>query len=373
MGNNRNNPWIIAGDFNEITSNADKLGGPIRRQGLIAHFRGALDQCNLSEIPFVGGPFTWCNHRDDPHTIRCKLDRAFFNQAGRTFFPNAEVRVLRGHSLDHTPILLSAEPAPLRHHPSCRPRRFHFENWWLKEPLCSDLIAEAFAPNDNFGLVPALDKCRQLLLHWKQGSLRHLNAEIDRLKDCIHAYNTGSRTSLSAPDFKAAQMRLEFLLDNKESAWKQRAKTDWLREGDRNTSFFHAKAAARRRVNRIEKLLNESGDWCCSDAEIEGVIQRCFLQLYTFDSPTLQNMEVIWERLQPRVSDEMNRALLSPFSVEEVKTALFIFGLVLRQDRTGFLLTFSNKSGRNWEIFSPNGHWAFSMGDYLLSRLILLF
>lgn len=36
--------------------------------------------------------------------------------------------------------------------------------------------------------------------------------------------------------------RLNSLLAQEEAHWKQRSKATWLREGDRNTRYFHQKA-----------------------------------------------------------------------------------------------------------------------------------
>jgi hypothetical protein len=41
--------------------------------------------------------------------------------------------------------------------------------------------------------------------------------------------------------------------------WKQRGKQNWFREGDRNTSFFHAWASHRKKINMIKKIKDEDG------------------------------------------------------------------------------------------------------------------
>lgn len=41
--------------------------------------------------------------------------------------------------------------------------------------------------------------------------------------------------------------------------WKQRAKLFCLREGNKNTRFFHASASARKKANHINFLGNDDG------------------------------------------------------------------------------------------------------------------
>ena len=42
------------------------------------------------------------------------------------------------------------------------------------------------------------------------------------------------------------------LMEQEEAKWKQRSKEDWLRNGDRNTRYFHARANKKKRRNTVE-------------------------------------------------------------------------------------------------------------------------
>lgn len=55
-----------------------------------------------------------------------------------------------------------------------------------------------------------------------------------------------------------------------------RSKVTWAREGDRNPSFFHSVATARKSSNTINGLLNSAGVWCEEDKEIEAIITDYF-------------------------------------------------------------------------------------------------
>lgn len=49
-------------------------------------------------------------------------------------------------------------------------------------------------------------------------------------------------------------------MDCKELYWEQRAHANWLKNGDRNTPFFHNFSTDRQRRNRIDWLFNDNGD-----------------------------------------------------------------------------------------------------------------
>lgn len=50
------------------------------------------------------------------------------------------------------------------------------------------------------------------------------------------------------------------LLEKKEIFWRQRAKQFWLRDGDKNTRFFHRYASVRKAHNKIKRLKDENGE-----------------------------------------------------------------------------------------------------------------
>jgi hypothetical protein len=62
--------------------------------------------------------------------------------------------------------------------------------------------------------------------------------------------------------------------------WQQRARANWLKNGDRNTSFFHAHASERRRVNKIKKLKREGGGVVEREEELGPFITNFYKSLF---------------------------------------------------------------------------------------------
>jgi hypothetical protein len=73
--------------------------------------------------------------------------------------------------------------------------------------------------------------------------------------------------------------RLHKLEGQKNTYWKQRAHVEWMKNGDRNTRFFHACATQRRRSNRINCLKREDGTWA-EDSDLQIYIAQQYKELF---------------------------------------------------------------------------------------------
>lgn len=72
----------------------------------------------------------------------------------------------------------------------------------------------------------------------------------------------------------------------------QRSRISWLKEGDRNTKFFHNKAVWRARKNKIQQLTGSIGVLHSDFVATGKVVNEYFEGIFTTD-PTLDASTVV--------------------------------------------------------------------------------
>lgn len=136
-------PWLCLGDFNEILTGDEKIGGAVRPQRLMDNFRAALEACELSYLGYEGDKFTWRNHNSEIDTYICeRLDRATTNAAWGEMFPVFSVLNGAPRHSDHRLVIVCTHGERRRSQEGHR--GFRFEAWWLKEDGCSAEVQGAW-------------------------------------------------------------------------------------------------------------------------------------------------------------------------------------------------------------------------------------
>lgn len=101
---------------------------------------------------------------------------------------------------------------------------------------------------------------------------------------------------------------------------KQRSRVNLLKEGDRNTEFFHAKAKERARQNKIISLKDESGTIFSKQEDLEHLASDFYSNL--FKAQDQLDPELVLQHVAPKLTDDMNKDLIKPFTADEVDRAL---------------------------------------------------
>ncbi|CAA0824447.1 Unknown protein, partial [Striga hermonthica] len=101
----------------------------------------------------------------------------------------------------------------------------------------------------------------------------------------------------------------------------QKARALWLKEEDRNSKFFYAYVAQRRKMNSIDRLLTGEGSITQNPAHIETTIIEFYEQLSS--SKGCQNGQELLLCIQPSITREMNDILIAPVEDDTIKKAIF--------------------------------------------------
>ena len=103
-----------------------------------------------------------------------------------------------------------------------------------------------------------------------------------------------------------------------EAHWRQHSREIWLREGDRNTSFFHRMASAHRRNNALDRI-KVNGEWLLEEQKVREEIVNSFQQMLSED----MNWKADIGRIQmDHISRQEAESLEIPFAEIEIYSAL---------------------------------------------------
>ncbi|XP_024178126.1 uncharacterized protein LOC112184065 [Rosa chinensis] len=265
-------PWLVAGDFNEILSNAEKSGGPRKAAAPLVCFRQALVDCALVYMKFSRPRFTWANR-----FTKERLDRACHTSSWRDRFPNSRVVTLPLSKSDHNPLLVVIRSS--RAFYSRAPKRFRFKEMWSQHKDCVSVIKKGcMTPSIGNPMLQVglkIHSTGRLLSSWEEGVFkqRHvvmklIQANLDQLMGLPYEPDQWDEQ-------KALQHRFNELLSLNETYWRQRSRVLWLKDGDRNTIFFHRRASNRKSRNSIIGLLDPEDD----------EIKKALFQMHLSKSP----------------------------------------------------------------------------------------
>lgn len=119
-----------------------------------------------------------------------------------------------------------------------------------------------------------------------------------------------------------AEKELDLLLIEEEAYWRNKAREDWLKCGDRNTKWFHSRANQRRKRNRIEGLLNDDNEWVSDCSEIGKLATNYFNHLFGTSRPRHEAIKDILIYIENKIPEESKSDMDRPFTKEEVEVAV---------------------------------------------------
>ena len=282
-------------------------------------FKQWIDNYGLIDLGYSGPKYTWARGLSSTTRKEARLDRALCNTEWRLKYQNGVVRHLIKASSDHSPLLIST--GGFSHdHVSNLP--FRFQAAWASHGQFEDVIKLNWS--SDIPIVPKLTNLANALSSWNKevfGNLYRRKRKIwARIEGIQKQLATGGPSHLLKLERKLRQ-ELDLTLDQIATMWFQKARVDQIRDGDRNTRYFHTTTVIRRRFNRVTALRNEDGSWCTDINCIQQLVVSHFRKLFSDDT-----QQAIATRMPaatfPQLNNSLIQALEGPFSRQDIVTAL---------------------------------------------------
>ncbi|XP_074348419.1 uncharacterized protein LOC141687147 [Apium graveolens] len=151
-------------------------------------FNDALADTGLIDMDLVGHQFTWERGRGTTTWTEIRLDRTLTTVAWLNMFPTGKLYNLEGSFSDHSPILLIPEASKK----FTVQRKFRFENAWLTEPMCAQLVLESWQMRANTtarkssNQISRLKNAEGTWVDWDDGLVDHIMQHYQHLFAATH-------------------------------------------------------------------------------------------------------------------------------------------------------------------------------------------
>jgi hypothetical protein len=137
-----------------------------------------------------------------------------------------------------------------------------------------------------YSVCQKIKHTRLALLQWSWNSDRAMPRKIKSLRSQLQLLEEQCQRDvvdqLTVSTRNKTRTDLNLLLQQEELYRRQRSRVSWLKDGDRNTKFFHASASRRQPINSISCLKDDTGAWVENESSLDTLAQQYFFTLFNY-------------------------------------------------------------------------------------------
>nr|XP_025681707.1 uncharacterized protein LOC112783135 [Arachis hypogaea] len=339
-----NCPWMLCGDFNDISDISEKKGGAPPNLAQIRRFRDWMDLCGFMDLGFQGTHFTWRGPIwQGRERVFKRMDRAISNPDWRICFHEAYIETLPRIKFDHHLILIkcTGNSHVLKNKP------FRFEYMWMQHKEFQPFLKNNW--NIDLAIEQSIKVFVEKVKQWNHNTFGNIFNQkrilLSRLKEIQNSPRYGRSEFLDNLEDDFIKV-LEVILDREQMFWIQKSRETWMVEGDRNTRYYHTKAIIRRRRNKIFKLRDSGGSWIDNLDSLKVHVCTYFKHLFQEINPNRDfnlHTQTIYPEMELGDMLKMKRVV----EADEIEQAIFAMGSLNSPGEDGLPAGFYKT---NWEL-----------------------
>ncbi|GKB66961.1 hypothetical protein Tco_0928373 [Tanacetum coccineum] len=265
----RSRLWCLLGDFNAGLFMDDSTASSSRVDIAMREFKECIDEIEVMDIPSTGLHFTWNQKPKGFDGLLKKIDRVLGNMQFNDMFVGAHAIFKPYRTSDHAPAVLVIPTTA-----KCPPKPFKFANIITHHRRFKEVVSEGWSIDIlgfwMFRLVKKLKQLKKPLrkLLYDYGNIHdnviRLRTELDRVQTDLDLDPFNNELREEEVAYVQAYNQAILL---QERFLKQKAKVQWLKEGDSNSAFFHKMVKGRMSRSRIDVVTDAAeGTTSCLNA-----------------------------------------------------------------------------------------------------------
>ncbi|GJZ34168.1 RNA-directed DNA polymerase, eukaryota, reverse transcriptase zinc-binding domain protein [Tanacetum coccineum] len=319
-----NKAWVLMGDFNVTLKPEEHSNGASSMSIDMNEFKDAVNKIEVDDLCSSGFQFTWTKSLKIPlcNTLK-KLDRIVANDSFVQLFQEANGVFLPYLVSYHSPAIMSIPRGCTK-----KKKSFRFANYVADKEEFFHLVKEEWKHEvrgcQMYKVVQRLKMLEKHLnnLNWHNGNLFERASKLKgKLKE--------AQSNVDADPFDITKRQIVVNLVNEytkvaEDELKllhQKTKIQWLKEGDKNSAYFHNILKARKNKSIIASICCEDGSRVECELVSDQFVKHFqnFLGTTSSVSPLRSMGDIVKLKLPKAEALDM----IKDVSDKEIKEALF--------------------------------------------------
>jgi exonuclease III len=315
---------ILGGDLNVTLAQEEKWGGSIVRDQAREWVEDLISAWYLMDIKPTGGHYTWTNRRVGLGHIATCLDRFLVQSSYLSLGLTSTSEILPHSTSDHKPINLE-----LRKDQGQVPIPFRFNPSWIQDKDFMHKVSSVWTSKVNGSAFYVWEEklriLKAALKEWEKNQSNPIALRLETQRHLESHQFILERKEITQQDLlKEEQLQRQWhqAYREEEGYWRQKSQSLWLKEGDKNTSYFHKQAEARKQYKVVTKIQVQN----VTISEPKGIRKASFETFRTLYSETQRSS--IDPQMYPLstvpnlIKEDINLKLVEEVTQQEIKDAV---------------------------------------------------